>query len=136
MRRGLSQLPKRNRCVSVRGSQLAAEFFDGFFLALPLVGEQQFGAFAAERLGDRVGKTPSIGHAQDERRFSFHQLRHEPAILACVRFLTRADGEEFLTLAAELPLHVEVETFALVRANDALARLRDGRVRAAAVLLP
>ena len=50
--------------------------------------------------------------------------------------LTRADGEEFLALAAELPLDVEVETFALEEANDALARLRSGALRGAAVLLP
>ena len=40
-----------------------------------------------------------------------------------------------MTLAPDVPVHTEVETYALAEANDALSRLRDGRVRGAAVLL-
>jgi propanol-preferring alcohol dehydrogenase len=50
--------------------------------------------------------------------------------------LTRRDGEEFLALAARIPLRTEVTTFALEDANEALARLRGGRLTGAAVLLP
>ena len=50
--------------------------------------------------------------------------------------LTRADGEEFLRIAARVPLWVATETLPLSRANDGLERLRAGRVRGAAVLLP
>jgi propanol-preferring alcohol dehydrogenase len=49
--------------------------------------------------------------------------------------LTRHDGEEFLELAPRVPVRTEVETFPLVEANDALARLRTGRLRGAAVLV-
>jgi propanol-preferring alcohol dehydrogenase len=74
-------------------------------------------------------------HMSDIPSFRYELLWGERAIRS-VANLTRADGDEFLALAAELPLSVEVETFALEDANDALTRLRDGRVRAAAVLLP
>jgi propanol-preferring alcohol dehydrogenase len=49
--------------------------------------------------------------------------------------LTRRDGEEFLALAPRVPVRTAVETFALADANEALARLRAGRLRGAAVLL-
>ena len=40
--------------------------------------------------------------------------------------LTRADGEEFLALAPQVPVRTEVETFPLAEANEALDRLRAG----------
>jgi propanol-preferring alcohol dehydrogenase len=49
--------------------------------------------------------------------------------------LTRRDGEEFLALAPHVPVRTEVQTFPLAEANEALARLRSGRVRGAAVLI-
>ena len=48
--------------------------------------------------------------------------------------LTRRDGEEFLALASQVPVRTEVELHPLHRANEALARLRSGEVRGAAVL--
>ena len=48
--------------------------------------------------------------------------------------LTRADGEEFLALAPRVPVRVRAEAFPLAEANEALERLRTGRVRGAAVL--
>ena len=56
--------------------------------------------------------------------------------LRSVANLTRADGEEFLELAPRVPVRTQVETHSLERANEALARLREGRVRGAAVLVP
>ena len=50
--------------------------------------------------------------------------------------LTRHDGEAFLALAATVPLTVHAETYALARANDALAKLRAGALAGAAVLTP
>ena len=74
-------------------------------------------------------------HMSDIPSFPYELLWGERSVRS-VANLTRADGEEFLALAAELPLDVEVETFALEQANDALARLRSGAVRGAAVLVP
>jgi propanol-preferring alcohol dehydrogenase len=55
-------------------------------------------------------------------------------VVRSVANLTRADGEEFLALAARLPLRTHVEVFELARANEALAAVRRGRVQGAAVL--
>jgi propanol-preferring alcohol dehydrogenase len=49
--------------------------------------------------------------------------------------LTRTDGEEFLALAPEVPLHTEVVPFPLEEANQALKALRGGEIRGAAVLV-
>jgi alcohol dehydrogenase, propanol-preferring len=56
--------------------------------------------------------------------------------LRSVANLTRADGEEFLALAPLVPVRTEVETFPLREANQALDRLRSGRIQGAAVLVP
>jgi propanol-preferring alcohol dehydrogenase len=48
--------------------------------------------------------------------------------------LTRADGEEFLALAAQVPVRTTTEVFPLAEANAALDALRAGRVNGAAVL--
>jgi alcohol dehydrogenase, propanol-preferring len=56
--------------------------------------------------------------------------------LRSVANLTRADGEEFLALAPLVPVRTEVETFPLTEANEALDRLRSGRIRGSAVLVP
>jgi alcohol dehydrogenase, propanol-preferring len=56
--------------------------------------------------------------------------------LRSVANLTRADGEEFLALAPVVPVRTEVETFQLREANEALDRLRSGRIQGAAVLVP
>ena len=56
--------------------------------------------------------------------------------LRSVANLTRADGEEFLALAPLVPVRTEIETFPLGEANEALDRLRSGRLRGSAVLVP
>ncbi len=48
--------------------------------------------------------------------------------------VTRRDFEEFLPIAAGIPLHVEVETYPLEEANKALNDLKTGHVRGAKVL--
>jgi propanol-preferring alcohol dehydrogenase len=56
--------------------------------------------------------------------------------LRSVANLTRADGEEFLALAPQVPVRTEIESYPLEDANAALERLRAGEVRGAAVLTP
>jgi propanol-preferring alcohol dehydrogenase len=56
--------------------------------------------------------------------------------LVSVANLTRRDGEEFLALAAKMPLHTSVERLPLAQANEALTKLADGRLTGAAVLEP
>ena len=48
--------------------------------------------------------------------------------------VTRRDIQEFLPLAAAIPLHVEVQQYPLEAANEALRDLRAGHVRGAKVL--
>jgi alcohol dehydrogenase, propanol-preferring len=48
--------------------------------------------------------------------------------------LTRADGETFFAWAASHPLKLTTTPFPLAQANQALSRLRDGRITGAAVL--
>jgi len=48
--------------------------------------------------------------------------------------VTRRDLEEFLPIAGHIPLHVEVQSYALEQANQALRDLRAGHVRGAKVL--
>ncbi len=56
-------------------------------------------------------------------------------IVRSVANLTRQDGEEFLALAPKVPIVTEVQPFPLSRANEALAALRSGNIRGAAVLV-
>jgi propanol-preferring alcohol dehydrogenase len=74
-------------------------------------------------------------HMSDIPSFPYELLWGE-RVVRSVANLTRADGDEFLALAPEIPVHTEVETFALEEANEALDHLRGGKLRAAAVLLP
>jgi propanol-preferring alcohol dehydrogenase len=65
-----------------------------------------------------------------------YELLWGERVVRSVANLTRADGEAFLRVAADVPLRVATETLPLAQANEGLARLRAGRVRGAAVLLP
>jgi propanol-preferring alcohol dehydrogenase len=65
-----------------------------------------------------------------------YQLLWEERVVRSVANLTRADGEEFLRLAGEIPLRIAAEPLPLARADGGLARLREGRLRGAAVLVP
>jgi propanol-preferring alcohol dehydrogenase len=57
-------------------------------------------------------------------------------VVRSVANLTRGDGEEFFGLAERIPLRVATEPLPLAQANEALDRLRSGRVKGAAVLIP
>ncbi len=48
--------------------------------------------------------------------------------------VTRKDAEEFLPLAAEIPIRPTIEEFPLEQANDVLLRIKRSQLRAAAVL--
>ncbi len=72
-------------------------------------------------------------HMSDIPSFPYRILWQERRICS-VANLTRRDGEEFLALAPKVPIRTEVELFPLDQANDALDRLRDGRITGAAVL--
>lgn len=48
--------------------------------------------------------------------------------------ITRKDAQDFLPLAAEIPVIAEVQEFKLEEANEALLLLKQGKIRGAAVL--
>jgi hypothetical protein len=73
-------------------------------------------------------------HMSDIPSFPYRILWGE-RVLRSVANLTRADGEAFMALAPQVPVRTEVESFPLEGANEALDRLRSGRVRGAAVLV-
>ncbi len=60
-------------------------------------------------------------------------LYHERSIRT-VANNTRRDGEDFLRLAAAIPIRTEVRQFALAQANQALNALKNDAIRGAAVL--
>jgi alcohol dehydrogenase, propanol-preferring len=72
-------------------------------------------------------------HMSDITSFPYELLWGERSIRS-VANLTRADGEEFLPLAAEVPVRAEVEAFPLEEANEAIERVRSGSIRGSAVL--
>jgi alcohol dehydrogenase, propanol-preferring len=74
-------------------------------------------------------------HMSEIPAFPYEILWGERTIRS-VANLTRRDGEEFLALAPRVPVRTEVETFRLDQANEALARLREGRITGAAVVVP
>ena len=74
-------------------------------------------------------------HMSDIPGFPYADLWEERQIIS-VANLTRADGEEFLALAAEAGVRTHVEVLPLASANTALARLREGQVAGALVLVP
>jgi propanol-preferring alcohol dehydrogenase len=56
--------------------------------------------------------------------------------LRSVTNLTNRDAEEFLALAAEVPVATTVEEFTLDRTNEALLKMRASTLEAAAVIVP
>jgi propanol-preferring alcohol dehydrogenase len=90
---------------------------------------------AALRAVDRGGTVVCAGiHMSDIPSFPYRILWEE-RVVRSVANLTRRDAEEFLALAPKVPVRTEVESFPLTQANEALDRLRRGRVRGAAVLV-
>jgi len=74
-------------------------------------------------------------HMSDIPAFPYDLLWGE-RVVRSVANLTREDGTRFLALAPRIPVRTAVEIFPLEQANDALDRLRAGRITGAAVLTP
>jgi propanol-preferring alcohol dehydrogenase len=72
-------------------------------------------------------------HKSDIPTIPYRDLWEE-RVLRSVANLTRADAHEFLALAPEVPVRTTVTEFALEQAEDALERLRAGRIDGAAVI--
>jgi propanol-preferring alcohol dehydrogenase len=110
--------------------QAPPEELDGAIVFAP-VGALMPTALRASAKGARI---ISAGiHMSDIPSFPYEQLWGERT-LGSVANLTRRDGEEFLEIAPQVPVRTEVELHPLESANDALASIRSGNLRGAAVL--
>ncbi|WFU70570.1 MULTISPECIES: zinc-dependent alcohol dehydrogenase family protein [unclassified Bradyrhizobium] len=74
-------------------------------------------------------------HMSDIPSFPYRILWGERQIVS-VANLTRKDGIDFLAAAAKANIQTHTTVFPLVEANEALSRLRDGKLIGAAVLRP
>jgi len=83
----------------------------------------------------RKGGTVTINaiHMSPIPEMKYSLIYHERT-LRSVANMTRQDAEELLQLAAQIPIHTEVEVYPLAEANRVLQRLKDRQVRGAAVL--
>jgi propanol-preferring alcohol dehydrogenase len=63
-----------------------------------------------------------------------YNLLYYERVIRSVANNTRQDGEDFLRLAAQIPIRTEIELFALRDANRALNSLKNDAIRGAAVL--
>ena len=63
-----------------------------------------------------------------------YELLYGERTIRSVTNLTRRDAEEFLQVAAGIPVRIDVETYTLEEANAVLLRLKRGEIRGAAVL--
>jgi len=103
---------------------------DGALIFAP-AGELVISALRALKRGGTV----AIGgiHMSPIPPIDYNLLYHERAIRS-VANNTRRDGEDFLKIASEIPIHTEVREFALEEANQALNALKNDAIRGGAVL--
>ena len=90
-------------------------------------------ALRAVRKGGRV--VCAGIHMSDIPTFPYHILWGERQIVS-VANLTRRDGVDFFNAIAHANIQTHTTVFPLGQANEALARLRDGKLVGAAVLRP
>jgi propanol-preferring alcohol dehydrogenase len=64
-----------------------------------------------------------------------YDLLWEERILRSVANLTRADGDDYLKLAPNIPVKTSTQSFKLHEANEAINALRNGKIHGAAVLV-
>jgi propanol-preferring alcohol dehydrogenase len=108
----------------------AASDLDAAIVFAP-VGDLMVEALRAMAPG---GTVVSAGiHMSDIPSFPYDLLWRERS-LRSVANLTRRDGEEFLPLAASLPVETRIRVYPLEEANRALDDIRHGRVEGSAVL--
>lgn len=91
---------------------------------------------AALRATAKGGTVVCAGiHMTDIPSFPYNILWEE-RVVRSVANLTRSDGDEFLAIAAKIPVRTTTSPFPLSDANEALKQLRDGTIKGAAVLVP
>ncbi|MBV8968655.1 MAG: zinc-dependent alcohol dehydrogenase family protein [Verrucomicrobia bacterium] len=110
---------------------LPPEQLDAAIIFAP-VGALVPAALRALRKGGRV--VCGGIHMSDIPAFPYSLLWEERNIQS-VANLTRDDARTFLELAPRVPVRTETQVFSMAHANEALERLRTGRIKGAAVLV-
>jgi propanol-preferring alcohol dehydrogenase len=90
-------------------------------------------ALALSRLDRGAAVAVNAIHMTPIPPLDYERLYGERVIRSVMNY-TRRDAEEFLELAARIPVRAEIETFSLEEANEALLRVKRGEVHGAAVL--
>ncbi|MFZ0452559.1 MAG: zinc-dependent alcohol dehydrogenase family protein [Ignavibacteriaceae bacterium] len=89
---------------------------------------------AALKVSDKAATIVSGGiHMSDIPSFPY-KLLWEERVIRSVANLKRSDGEELLKIAPEVPVKTEITKIPLNKANEALDKLREGKVDGAFVL--
>ena len=63
-----------------------------------------------------------------------YKLLYQERVVRSVANNTRQDGNDFLRIAAEIPIETQVQIYPLAEANSALNSLKNDAIRGAAVL--
>jgi alcohol dehydrogenase, propanol-preferring len=119
-------------CASAQGAdEPPPEPLEAAILFAP-VGTLVLPAMAAL---DRGGRLAIAGiHLSDIPALDYDVYLFEERELVSVTANTRRDGEEFLELAAEIPIRATTTQYAFAKADDALADLAGDAVNGAAVI--
>jgi len=119
-------------CASAQGaSEAPPEMLDAAILFAP-VGSLVPPAMAAL---DRGGRLAIAGiHLTDVPPLNYEEYLFEERELVSVTANTRRDGEEFLSLAAEIPVRPTTTVYPFVEADAALEDLARDAVKGAAVI--
>ncbi len=90
---------------------------------------------AALKASDKGASIVSGGiHMSDIPSFSY-KILWEERVIRSVANLERKDGEELLKIAPEVPVRTEITRLPLSKANEALDKLREGKIEGAFVLV-
>jgi propanol-preferring alcohol dehydrogenase len=84
----------------------------------------------------KKGGTVALGgiHMSPIPSLDYNLLYYE-RVIRSVANNTRQDGEDFLRIAAEIPIHTQVQQFPLREANQALNQLKNDAIKGEAVLV-
>ncbi len=89
----------------------------------------------ALRMTEKGGVVASAGiYMSPIPEMDYVKYLYQERTLRSVANATRQDGEEFLRIAAEIPIKTTTEIFSLEEANRVLQLLKDGKIKGAAVL--
>src|SRR3989475_4560215 len=90
---------------------------------------------AALRVLKKGGTVALAGiHMSTIPAMDYALLLYHERVIRSVANNTRQDGEDFLRVAAEIPIRTRVETFPLAEANRALNALKNDQINGAAVI--